>query len=51
MWKHSMCINTTTCDIFLTRKEWEIIWEHDDHEQLSWNDNLTAMEIYMRLNG
>lgn len=50
MWKRSRYINTTSYEMFLTRKEWEIIWAHDDHEQLSWDDNLTAMEIYLRHN-
>lgn len=45
MWKK---YHTTTFERFLTAKEWEIIWAHDAHEQLSWQENLTAMEIYLR---
>lgn len=29
-------------------KQWEIIWRHNDHKQLSWQENLTVMEIYLR---
>lgn len=48
MWKRSINLNTTTFERFLTAKEWEIVWKHDDHEQLSWQENLTVMEIYLR---
>lgn len=29
-------------------KQWYLIWAHDDHEQLSWQENLTVMEMYLR---